>query len=149
MKKETYTLVLNSQNATNRIGTVKNKYQYYVNWSSFLPKPENINQKYSVKFTCTTLSTASIPDIFSLNIDFGGSNCYDQSNSKSTFMGLMYPIGNNGTYYYIQSKYSDNGAVTIEYPNNNMITIGLNSIVNGSANTWATESYIVLEFTPI
>jgi len=83
MKKENYSLVLSSQTTTNRIGTNKRNYQYYINWNSILPKPENINQKYLVKFTFKGLVQGSFAEVYTLNIDFGGSNMYDQSNSKS------------------------------------------------------------------
>ena len=147
--KETYTLVLDTQNSTNRLGSNNYSRQYNVNWSAILPKPENISQKYQLRFTLTSLSTASLGDIFSVSIDFGGSNVYQQSNSKGTFLGLVYPIGNNGTYYYFQSKACDNLPVTVEYPNNSLITVSINSIVSGSANTFGVHSVLVLEFTPI
>ena len=58
--KENYTLYINSANSANRIGTTKYNYQYYVNWNSFLPKPENINQKFLVRFTFTNNSATGI-----------------------------------------------------------------------------------------
>jgi hypothetical protein len=148
MKKETYTLYLNSQTATNRIGTTKSKYQYYINWNTILPTPENINQKYLVRFTFTTLSTGSVGDIYTISIDFGGSNMYDQTNNKTNFLGFAYPIGNNGTNYYLQSKYPDNVPVTVEYPNNSLITVSINPL-NTAGGGYAIESFLVLEFTPI
>ena len=98
--KKNYTLVLNSQNAVNKIGTNKYNYQYYVNWSAVLPKPENINQNYLVRFIFTNnVATTIVSDTYSLNINFGGSNMYDHSNSKSTFLGLIYPTATS-TYGY-------------------------------------------------
>ena len=156
--KETYNLVLNSQTTTNRIGTVTRSYQYMVNWSAVLPKPENINQKYSVRFSFITPSSGSFGEVFTLSIDFGGSNVYDQTNSRSTFLGCVYPVSNqtaatsgtNTVFYYGKATTIDNIPVTVEYPNNNIITV---SILNANAsypNIYFTNNYILnLEFTPI
>ena len=147
--KENYTLVLDTQNSTNRLGSNNYNRQYLINWSAILPKSENISQKYLVRFTCTSLSTASLADIYSVSIDFGGSNVFQQSNSKGTFLGLIYPVGNNGTNYYFQSKATDNLPITIEYPNNSLITVSISSVVSGSANLFSINSVLVLEFVPI
>jgi len=156
--KENYTLVLSSQNATNRIGTLRKNYQYYVNWSAVLPKPENINQKYLVKFSFISNPQASlIAEVYSLNIDFGGSNMYDQSQSRSTYLGYLYPLANYSsgaagtytTYSYSISKASDNMPVTIEYPNNNFITVNLVNSNTASGTTFTNEYTLTLEFVPI
>ena len=68
--KETYCLLLSSQNANSRIGTTKNKLQFYVNWSAVLPKPADLNQIYKVRFTMTGLSQNAYSDVWSVNIDF-------------------------------------------------------------------------------
>jgi len=158
MKKETYTLYLNSQTATNRIGTTKNKYQYYINWNAVLPKPENINQKYLVRFSFTSLAQASlIAEVYSLNIDFGGSNMYEQTNSKSTYLGYLYPLANYSsgaagtytTYSYSIAKSTDNVPVSIEYPNNSLITVNLVNINNASGTIFTNDYILTLEFTLI
>ena len=150
--KETYTLLLSSQNATNRIGTNKRNLQYYVNWSAVLPKPDNINQKFSVRFILTSpVITVGFNDVYSLNIDFGGSNVYDQSGSKNTYLGLVYPsfVSTFNQYYYTMAKLNDNLPITIEYPNNNLITVNLVNILVSSGTTYNYEYYLTLEFTPI
>ena len=157
MKKENYTLVLSSQNATNRIGTTKNKYQYYINWNAVLPKPENINQKYLVKFTFKGLVQGSFAEVYTLNVDFGGSNMYDQSNSKSTYLGLLSPIvnntasasGSNTVYFYLNAKPTDNSPITIEYPNNSLITVNIVNANISSGTTFNNEYYLTLEFIQI
>jgi hypothetical protein len=146
--KETYTLLLNSQNTANRFGSNIRNYQYYVNWSSFLPKPENINQKYLVKFSMFGLAQASFAECYSINIDFGGSNMYDNSNSKTSFLGVTYPYY-SGTFAYLKSRLNDNPAVTIEYPNNSLITVNIVNINTGSGVTLNVHYMLTLEFTPI
>ncbi len=144
--KENYTLYINSVNSLNRIGAAKYNYQYYINWSSFLPKPDNVDQKFLVRFIFTNNSaTGIIGDIFSLYINFGGSNAYDTSNSKSNFLGLIYPTSHS-TFGYTKCNTNDNLPVTIEYPNNNIITVTLSNVNNVN---YAIDYSLVLEFIPI
>ena len=156
--KETRTLVLNSQTATNRIGSNTRNYQYNVNWTTILPKPENINQKYLVRFSFITPSTKSFGEVFTVSIDFGGSNMYDQTNNKSTFMGCVYPVmntttstaGTNTVFYYSKATTIDNIPVTIEYPNNSMITVTLLNLNASFPANYFTNNYVMtLEFTPV
>ena len=156
--KETYTLLISSQNTVNRIGTTKRNHQYNINWNSVLPHPENINQKFLVKFSFLSTPQASlIAEVYSLNIDFGGSNMYDQSPSRNTYLGYLYPLANVSsgaagtytTYAYSMAKASDNIPVTIEYPNNNLITVNIVNVNNASGTTFTNEYILTLEFTPI
>jgi len=156
--KENYTLILNSQITTNRIGANKYNYSYNINWTSILPKPENINQKFLVRFSFISIVQASLmTDVYSLNINFGGSNMYDQIPSKNTYLGFLYPLANYtsaaaGTYTtnsYSISKLTDNPGITIEYPNNSLITINLVNINVASGNTFPNDYILTLEFTPI
>ena len=149
--KETYSLVLSSQNATNRLTATKRNLQYYINWNAVLPKPENINQKFSVRFIFAGLYTGvGFNDIYSINIDLGGSNMYDQTASKSTYLGLTFPtLLSPNNYWYSTSRINDNLPVTIEYPNNNIITVNLINILTTSATLFNYEYYLTLEFTPI
>ena len=156
--KENYTLLLNSQNATNRIGTTKKQLQYYVNWNAILPKPQNISQKYLLKFSFISVAQASlIAEVYSLNIDFGGANMYEQTNNKTTYLGYLYPMANYSsgvtgtytTYSYSIAKSTDNVPVCVEYPNNSIITVNLVNINNASGTTFTNEYYLTLEFTSI
>jgi hypothetical protein len=157
MRKENYTLLLNSTNATNRIGAAQRNYQYYINWNAILPKPENINQKYLVKFSFMCLAQVSATtEVFQLFIDFGGSNMFDNSNSKTTFLGFMYPMvnqgasttGTNTVYGYITAKATDNIPVTVEYPNNSLITVNIAN-VNLYGAGFGKDYILTLEFTAI
>ena len=155
--KENYTLFINSTNSTNRMGSLQRNYQYYINWNAVLPKPENINQKYLVKFTFKGLVQGSFAEVYTLNIDFGGSNMYDQSTSKSTYLGLLSPIvnntasaaGSNTVYFYLNAKPTDNSPITIEYPNNSLITVNIVNANISSGTTFNNEYYLTLEFIQI
>jgi len=95
-------------------------------------------------------------EFFQLFIDFGGSNMFDNSNSRNTFLGYMYPYvnqgaltsGTNSVYGYIMAKASDNIPVTIDYPNNSMITVTIANVNSGGA-TFGKDYILALEFVPI
>ena len=79
-----------------------------------------------VRFSFTNnVATTIVSDTYSLNINFGGSNMYDHSNSKSTFLGLIYPTAASTYGYTTTSDLNNNIPVTIEYPNNDLITVNL------------------------
>jgi len=154
--KETFCLALNSAITTNRLGSNKYNYQYNINWSAILPKSENISQKYLVKFSFMCL--AQIPlttEIYQVLIDFGGANMYEQTNSKSTYLGFVYPYvtqgasttGTNTAYGYYIASASDNMPVCIEYPNNSIITVNLVNLAGGAA--FSKDYILTLEFTQI
>ena len=150
--KETYTLLISSQNATNRLGATKRNLQYYINWSSILPKSEDPGQKYQLKFVMTSLFTAAgFNDIYSLNIDFGGSNVFEQTGSKSSYIGLVYPsfVSTFNQYYYAMAKNNDNLPIIVEYPNNSLITVNLVNSTVGSGTVYNYEYLLTLQFTPI
>ena len=89
--KESYNLVLSSQNSSDRIGSNKRNFQYNIVWGSILPIKYDTIQKYKVRFSFTSLVQSSFAELYSLNIDFGGSNTYYQSCSRSTFIGNLLP----------------------------------------------------------
>lgn len=155
--KENYTLFINSQNTTNRIGTNKYNYQYYVNWNAIIPS-ELKNHKFLVKFTFMSyVQTSNIANVFTLNINFGGANSYDILPSKSNYLGFVFPYtnysasasGTNSVSSYSHAKYSDNAPITIDYPDNNIITVNLVNINSGTGTNFSFDYILTLEFTPI
>ena len=64
---ETYSLILNSQNGTNKLsgGSLTTYYQYYVNWDSVLPKKY---QNFNVSFTLKSVNTATQITTFSMPV---------------------------------------------------------------------------------
>ena len=157
--KENHTLLLRSQIATNRIsGASQINYQYNVNWSTILPRPDNINQKYLVRFNFMTLAQSSATtELYQIFIDFGGSNMYDQTNNKSTCIGYVYPMvtsssnvsGTSTAYGYTVARATDNVPVTIEYPNNSMITVTVTNTNTAGGATLGKDYIMTLEFTPV
>ena len=157
--KENYTLLLRIQIATNRIsGASQINYQYNVNWSTILPKPDNVNQKYLVRFNFMTLAQSSATtELYQIFIDFGGSNMYDQTNNKSTCIGYVYPMvnysssvtGTNTAFGYTVARATDNVPVTIEYPNNSMITVTVTNTNTAGGAALGKDYIMTLEFTSI
>lgn len=147
--KETYTLYINSLSSTGRIGSTIKSYQYYINWSAVLPHIEDIEQKYKVRYIFTNVTAVGLPsDVFSLNVDFGSSNFYSQSSSKTTFLGYIYPVATSVNGYY-RADFTNNTPVTIEYPSNSLITVNIGNINSASGTAYNVDYALTLEFTPI
>jgi hypothetical protein len=119
---ENYTILLNSQNSTNRdisSGNL-NSYKYYVNWDSVLPKHYN---KFEVSFCFKSIIQATaITENVILSVDFGHTNMNDQTANPSSYLGVIYPVINGTNYYYNANK-NDNFNITISYPTNNFINV--------------------------
>ena len=159
MSKETYNLVLNSQISTNRIGSNKRNYQYYVNWNAILP---NKYKRFLVNFSFITLVQSSFAEMYILYLDFNGTNVYSQSNSRNNYAGNLLPTNNltnavaqaTGTtiqtsYFYIMTRLNDNPNFTIQYPNNNLITVDIVNANSSSGTTFNYEYILNIQFIPI
>ena len=84
--KESYTLVLNSTNATNRTGTAPN-FTYLVNWETILEK----QCSYSISFSFhSTVVASAFTELYTLSINFGSSNVYSQSASPFNQLGFLH-----------------------------------------------------------
>ena len=78
-------------------------------------------------------------------------------NNKTTYLGVVYPIANHNAItggtdtvnFFARATLKDNSPVTIEYPNNNLITVNILNINAGSGTTFNTDYYLTLEFIPI
>ena len=158
MSKQTYNLILNSYSSVNRTGSNKRNYQYFVNWNAVLPNPHKTGQRFEVRFSFITPAVSTVGEVFVLNIDFGGSNVYDQVNSRSTFLGFCLPYANqtssttgtNVAYFYTKAFLNENLPITIEYPNNNNIMVSLTNLNGNYPNIYFTNDYVLnLQFTPI
>ena len=149
---ENYSLIINSQNATNRLttSTPLNSNQYYINWSSVLPKRY---QMYNVSFTLKSVNiTTSLTVNALVGINFGQTNLYDQSNNPSTTLGICYPVAVQQTSttwnYFYNSTLNDNTPVTISYPSNSIITVNFTNF--DLTTPVVMQHYILqLQFTPL
>ena len=88
-------------------------------------------------------------EVFQLFIDFGGSNMFENSNSKTTYLGFLYPLvnqgasttGTNSVYGYYMAKASDNVPVTVEYPNNSLITVNIANVNIRRSKIWIKNTF--------
>jgi hypothetical protein len=148
MSTESYSLIINSQNAVNRDSSSGNinSYKYFINWDSVLPKKYST---FDVGFTLKSVNTATNITVNALvGIDFGQTNLFDQTINQSRIIGITYPVpvqqtANTWNYFY-SSTLNDNQPVTISYPTNQMITV---SFTNFDLTTPLTMYHYVLQLT--
>lgn len=148
--KKTYTLLLNSTDATNRISGAVDNYVYYVNWGAILPQ-EYTKFDLSFQFRSTTAAVDPVSGVL-LSVNMGSNTMYDQSSSSSSILGAILPksyvTGVTPRYFYESNNTDDCGFIAI-YPSNSYITVKLTNY-NGSAVTNFPASYILqLCFTVI
>jgi len=121
--KESYTLILNSLNDSNKINIDnQTSIQYYINWSSVIPYNPDKKQKYKLSFSLRTepnLGDISQPGL--LEIIMGQTHSYEQSGT-SNIIGCIHPSKIDVEYYYI-SLPNDNMPVQVEYPSSSLITV--------------------------
>ena len=105
MSTESYSLIINSQNAVNRDSSSGNinSYKYFISWDSVLPKKYST---FDVGFTLKSVNTATNITVNALiGIDFGQTNLFDQTINQSRIIGITYPVpvqqtANTWNYFY-------------------------------------------------
>ena len=146
---QTYSVVLNSTiTSTNKSGNNSNLgYTYYINWESILPDPK---LKYKVSFTFRTLNRANFTECYQLYMNFGTSNMYDINSSRTTYLGLIYPVPTTTTVMYGMASLNDNAPITINYPANKVITATFSNANTAATGVYLSIDYVLtLNFTPI
>jgi len=146
--KQYYTLFLNSTNSTNRTGTAP-QFTYNINWDSILPR-DLINKKFEVSFNFSSLVVAAaFTEIYTINVNFGTTNVYNQTPSQSGFLGFLYPYMTSANAYFAMANVSDNSSVVVSYPSNRSITVTIGNANLASATVNITDYILTLQFTPI
>lgn len=153
--RETYSLILNSQNLTNLTNiNGQTQIQYYINWDAVLPyqMKDTPRQFYVMTWTLKSVNTAtSLNQNAFVDIKFGQSNTCEQ-NSTSSKVGFIYPnavqqTSTTWTYFYQATAY-DNLPTTIAYPTSNLITVTFSDF--NSANAFNMINYVlILNFEPV
>jgi hypothetical protein len=149
MTRETYSLILNSQNATN-LTTIngQTQIQYYINWNAVLPyqNKDTPRSSYVMSWTLKSVNTAtSLNQNAFVDIKFGQSNTCEQS-STSSKIGFIYPnavqqTSTTWTYFYQATAY-DNLPTTISYPSSNLLTVTFQDF--NSANAFNMIHYVLI-----
>lgn len=126
--KESYTLILNSLNATNRnIINGDTTIQYYVNWESVLPYILDEKQKYNLSFSLRTVSNVgALTESAFIEIIMGQTHSNEQSGT-SNIIGVISPHNVHNHHYLLALPY-DNMPVQIEYPSSSLVTINFLSL---------------------
>jgi hypothetical protein len=149
MTRETYSLILNSQNATNLTNiNGQTQIQYYINWDSVLPyqNKDTPRSTYIMTWTLKSVNTAtSLNQNAFVDIKFGQSNTFEQG-STSSKIGFIYPnavqqTGASWTYFYQATAY-DNLPTCISYPTSNLLTVTFQDF--NSANAFAMIHYVLI-----
>jgi hypothetical protein len=138
----------------------KNYYSYYINWDAVLPRKY---RKFNVSFSFNTLMSTNGPlspaSLVILSTDFGSFSGNEPNGGSNHNLGMI-TIGTmvGTTNYRFQALHGDNPASTINYPSNNVITIGLAEInqlnnyalSNTNSGSLQIGNYmLILSFEPI
>ena len=100
--KESYTIILNSQIATNQI-IINNEtsIQYYINWESVLPYSPDRKQKFKLSFSLRTLSNVgALTESAFVEIVMGQTHSNEQ-NGTSNIIGIISPHNVHNSHYLI------------------------------------------------
>jgi hypothetical protein len=146
--KQYYTLVLNSTNSSNRTGTAPS-FSYNINWDAIFP--QNLrDKKFAVSFVFSSLVvTTPFTEVYTVNINFGTTNVYNQTPSQSAFLGVLYSYMTSATAYFAMANINDNSPVTISYPTNRIITVSIGNANLASSTVNITDYILTLQFTPL
>ena len=127
-----YTIIFNSQstNVTSlltQFGSTNSSISYNVNWGAILdPKYKKFNCEFVFKsLTTTTFRT----DNAFVSMNLGNTKIFD-GQSMTQNIGFVYPVTLSTTQSYYNSTNNDNNNFIVGVPNNNVITINLNSFNN-------------------
>jgi hypothetical protein len=160
MQIETFTLILNSSDATNIINNSSIKaYSYSINWEAVIPKSKIQNyeaSKFNVYFSfVSNIATTNLSLVNSayISANFGKSNSIDNRMTQTNLLGFLQPIvyskySNYPTntitdyYQYYIANNQDNSPTTISYPHNSQIIITI-ADTDSSYNAVNIGNYIL------
>lgn len=127
---ESYNIIFNSRSTSNVIDkTSLNNVTYSVNWSAYLPQKF---KKFHCQFIFKSENYAGLLTDNGLVSVLGiTSNVYD-GNSRTTNLGVIYPVALSGTNSFYNSTNNDNNDFWINYPTTNQITISLKTFAGNN-----------------
>lgn len=147
---ESYTIILNSNIATNRTGNNNNS-TYNINWDSFLPpnvKRFGLTVSVRSNLTATVLTTTALVNITGA----GGLYVMDQAGSRNSAVIAIIPMSNNNSatpVFAYQSLYSDDNMVLVDRPqSSNRVTVQWTDLL-GNELTNVPPSVVFLSYTPL
>ena len=154
---ETYQIVFNSQGSNilslNNTAPARASISYDINWEAIIPRGKYNKFRCQFQFKSFLYSGAGgngvLEHIGFVNMNLGRLNIYDGA-QQSQNIGIIYPVITNTTAAAQRSFYnchaSDNNEFVIDYPNNHIITIGLNNF-NGPVMANMPNYVLILSLT--
>lgn len=147
MSSETFQIIFNSQgsNVLSPVATAANRASitYNVNWRALLPSHYN---KFNCQFVFKSVNyNGQLADNGFLSMNTGRMSVYDGL-QQSQNLGIVYPVYLSGAVSYYNSTNNDNNSNTIDYPNNNSITLSLNNF-NGAVMANMPHYVVILNLT--
>jgi len=156
-ENETYQIVFNSQgtNTMTAVGTAAQRaaITYNVNWEALIPR--NKYNKFRCRFVFKSIPYAGVgnngllQEVGFVNMNLGRVNIYDglqQSQNLGIIYAVLLIITANAQRSYYTCDNSNNNEFVIDYPNNSMITIGLNNF-NGAILANMPHYVLILNLT--
>lgn len=128
MSSEIFQIVFNSQgsNVMSPTVTAANRatITYNVNWRAIIPSKYN---KFNCQFVFKSINyNGQLTDNGFLAINTGRMNVFDGL-QQSQNLGVVYPVYVTNALSYYNSTNNDNNNFTMDYPNNNTVTLNLNT----------------------
>jgi hypothetical protein len=150
---ESFTLLLQSANSSNRTGSSTSAYTYDVNWDAIIPSKYK-NRQFNVSFTFFSTPQATNQDITQISINYSGkTGLYNQSTSNTNIVGVAVPVVyTQGTEYsYLMADVNTNSSFSSGYPSSNYITVNLyeNATYLTAPNPAIYDYSLFLKFTLI
>ena len=149
---EIFQIIFNTQgsNVMSPVGNAlaRSSVTYNVNWGALLPMKYN---KFNCQFVFKSINVAGLLiDNGFLNMNIGRVNVYDGL-QQSQNLGIVYPVylntiaGNLASYY--NSTNNDNNNFTMDYPNNNSVTLTLKNFDGITPMTNMPHYVVILNVT--
>jgi hypothetical protein len=131
--KDRYTMIFCSRNSNAIVNSgIAQSVTYLVNWSSIL---DSKYKRFHCQFIFKSENNASvITQNGFVNMNFANFKIFD-GQSMSQNIGVIYPVAFNGTNTFLNSTNNDNNDFLIRFPNNNNVTININTFTGTAMTT--------------
>jgi hypothetical protein len=142
---QSYSVIFSSRGSNVVDSSSINAISYYCNWPAMLPVHKY--KKYSCEFIFKSETYGgSLTNNGFVNMNIGKTDVFDGT-TQSFNLGVIYPVALSATSSFYNSTSNDNLPMVL-YPNQNMVTIKLNTFA-GSAMANMQNYVLILNMTPI
>ena len=142
---DTYNIIFNSRGSNAINSTKLYAVQYTVNWDAMLNRKY---KRYKCNFTFRSEGTASTSTAIAyINMSFGTNTNIFDGTSRSDIIGCINILNTISRYFYLSTT-NDNPSFTMGYPNQNLITLNINTF-SGAALIDMTNYVLILNMVGI